>query len=293
MTAMRWAASLFWDDEADQPSGTRVPPMASAIRGDGHRAPRAATTGLRALVNVPRVLARELRPTATVGPFRGTVGRRRQVALARCPLDDLRRIERSAGPGVTMNDVLLAAITGAIRRWSGEHGTHVDHVRVKVPVSLHGIGGRDEPGNKDSFLFVDLPVGEPDPARRLFAVNRETRQRKAHHDAETLYATLEDLRRLAPPLATAAGRLLMNPREFAVNVSNVPGPKNPVTMLGRPVQELYSVAEVAPHHPLRIAAASLAGAMHFGLCADPDLVVGLETLAAGIEASVAELAAAS
>jgi hypothetical protein len=65
-----------------------------------------------------------------------------------------------------------------------------------------------------------------------------------------------------------------------------------LSVLGRPVRELYSVAEVAPRHPLRIAVTSLSGAMSFGLCADPELVTGLDTLAAGMEASISELVAA-
>jgi WS/DGAT/MGAT family acyltransferase len=216
------------------------------------------------------------------------VGRHRQVAFARCALEDLRRVERSVGGGVTLNDVVLALVAGAIRRWSGSVAVPVRGARVKVPVSMHAKDG-DAAGNRDSFLFVDLPVGEHDPVARLLRVHEETAERKAHHDADTMYAALDDLRRTAPPLASLATRLLMSPHEFAVNVSNVRGPQSALTLLGRPVRELYSVAEVAPRHPLRIAVTSLSGLMCFGLCADPELVAGLDVLAAGIDASVAEL----
>jgi hypothetical protein len=154
---------------------------------------------------------------------------------------------------------------------------------------MHLAYGTGEPGNRDSFMFVDLPLGEPDAAERLRKVNRETRERKEHHDAEAVYDLLDRLRCVAPPLARIVGRLLMNPREFAVNVSNVPGPQGEVRMLGRRVTDLYSVAEIADRHPLRIAAVSLTGVMHFGLCADPDLMTGASVVAAGIEESVAEL----
>jgi hypothetical protein len=155
---------------------------------------------------------------------------------------------------------------------------------------MHGFGSRpDAPGNRDSFMFVDLPLAEPDPAARLRAVNRETVERKARHDAEAVYDVLEGLQRVAPPVARLAARLLQNPREFALNVSNVPGPRTDVSVLGGRVVELYSLAEIAPRHPLRVAAVSLGGAMQFGLCVDPDLTGGVASLASGIEASVAEL----
>jgi WS/DGAT/MGAT family acyltransferase len=212
------------------------------------------------------------------------------VAFASCRLDDLRAIEHAAGEGVTMNDVVLAAVAGALRRWCVLHGAPLDGARVKVPVSMHTGGPNpDDLGNRDSFMFVDLPVGEPDPATRLRAVNQETRERKTHHDAEAVYDVLAALSRVAPPLAQVAGRFLANPREFTLNVSNVPGPKSEVRVLGRRVQRLYSFAEVAERHPVRIAAVSLDGTMYFGLCADLDVVSGVATLAEGIETSVAEL----
>jgi WS/DGAT/MGAT family acyltransferase len=288
MTAMRWAGDLFWDDAVEQPHGPAVPPMAEPAAG---ARPGVVARG-RALLKASMALARELKPSSAPGPFRRSVGTRRQVAFARCSLDDLRRVEHAVGGGVTLNDVVLSVVAGGIRQWSEAVDVSVGAARVKVPVSMHAPSGTDAAGNRDSFLFVDLPVGEGDPLQRLSRVNRETAERKSHHDADTLYATLADLRRTVPPLATLATRLLMSQREFFVNVSNVRGPQSVLTVLGRPVRELYSVAEVAPRHPLRIAVTSLSGAMSFGLCADPDLVTGLDTLAAAIEASIAELVAA-
>jgi hypothetical protein len=146
-------------------------------------------------------------------------------------------------------------------------------------------------GNRDSFLFVDLPLDEPDPVGRLHAVNRETRELKRHHDAEAMYDVLGALERVAPPLAGVAERLLVNPREFTLNVSNVPGPRSEISVLGRPVRNLYSFAEVGERHPLRIAAVSLCDTMQFGVLTDPEVVPGADTLAAGIESSVTELVA--
>jgi len=94
---------------------------------------------------------------------------------------------------------------------------------------------------------------------------------------------------VAPPLAGVAERLLVNPREFTLNVSNVPGPRSEISVLGRPVRNLYSFAEIAERHPVRIAAVSLCDTMQFGVLTDPELVPGTDTLATGIEASIVEL----
>ena len=83
--------------------------------------------------------------------------------------------------------------------------------------------------------------------------------------------------------------LLANPREFTLNVSNVPGPRSEISVLGRRVRNLYSFAEVAERHPVRIAAVSLCSTMQFGVLTDPDIVPGGDTLAAGIELSIADL----
>jgi hypothetical protein len=82
---------------------------------------------------------------------------------------------------------------------------------------------------------------------------------------------------------------VQGPHEYSLNVSNVPGPAGPIHVLGRRVEALYSIAEVAPHHALRVAAVSLAGSMYIGLCADPDIVPDLDGLTANLRWSLDEL----
>jgi WS/DGAT/MGAT family acyltransferase len=281
MTMMHWASDLLWDEppKVSAPAKVAAPPAAASL-----------TSAVASVARTALSLGKELRPARSRGPFGGRVGSRRQAALASCSLTDLRSIEHTAGDGVTVNDVVLAAVAGALRRWCVHHGADLQGVRVQVPVSMH-VHGPDaaDLGNRDSFLFVDLPLDEPDPVARLRAVNRETRELKTHHDAEAVYDVLGTLERAAPPAARVAERFLVNPREFTLNVSNVPGPRSAVSVLGRPVSNLYSFAEIAERHPVRIAAVSLCDTMQFGVLTDPDLVPGTDTLAAGIEASVAEL----
>jgi diacylglycerol O-acyltransferase / wax synthase len=159
---------------------------------------------------------------------------------------------------------------------------------------MHANGSEPNPlGNRDSFLFVDLPLTEPNPVRRLLAIHRETRNRKNHHDATTLYAIFDRLGHRWAPLYRYASRLAMSPRVFSLNVSNVPGPQMPVSVMGGRVRELYSVAEVAERHALRISAISLSGGLFVGLCADPEVVDDLDKLRAGISQSIDELVSAA
>ena len=130
---------------------------------------------------------------------------------------------------------------------------------------------------------------EPNPRRRLEAINAETRIRKVEHDPAELYSFFHTLSHIRP-LYRYASELASGPREFALSVSNVPGPRLPVRVLGADVTELYSVAEPADRHALRASAVSLAGRMGFGFCTDPGAVPGIAGLADGLDASLEELA---
>jgi diacylglycerol O-acyltransferase len=276
-------------------AGSRLRSIGDALAGAARAAaspPRWRETG-RELAGLPGALRRELWPLGARTAFDRRIGGDREVAFTGCELDDLRRIEHAAGSGVTVNDVVLAVVAGAIRRWLATHREPMQAMRVQVPVSMHHRGERpDALGNRDSFLFCDLPVSEPDPRRRLLAINAETRSRKEHHDPAELYSFFHSLSHVRP-LYRLASRVASGPREFTLSVSNVPGPREPVRVLGGRVAELYSVAEPADRHALRASAVSLAGRMGFGFCTDPGAVPGVAELAEGLDTSLEELRAAA
>jgi hypothetical protein len=141
-------------------------------------------------------------------------------------------------------------------------------------------------------MFVDLPVAEPDPVKRLLAVNAETSDRKNHHDAETLDAMLRGLHE-AGGWGQVVEQRTMDPRVFTVNISNVPGPRDEVSVFGGRLRRLWTAAEIAEMHALRISVVSGCGQMFFGLCVDPEVVPGVDQLAAGIEAEIDELGRAA
>jgi WS/DGAT/MGAT family acyltransferase len=313
VTALRMLSELLWDEDDGEDPGSpdawvpeptpgsprllasgvaaRLGGLARGVRGGARAAisPRRWREGGRELAALPGTLRRELWPLGADSAFDRRIGGDREVAFTACELGDLKRIEHASGTGVTVNDVVLAVVAGAIRRWLGTHDEPMQEMRVQIPVSMHH---RDEDpdslGNRDSFLFCDLPISEPDPRARLAAINAETRSRKEHHDPDELYSFFHSLSHVRPIYRLASG-LASGPREFTLSVSNVPGPREPVGLLGARVTELYSVAEPADRHALRASAVSLAGRMGFGFCTDPGAVPGVAELADGLDASLEEL----
>ena len=241
----------------------------------------------RSAARVPGTLRRELRRSALRTPIDRPAGPRREVAFASCDLADIKRIGGSGQDHATVNDVVLAAVGGALRPWLERRGAPEQGLRVKVPVSLHHPD--DAAANRDCFMCVDLPLEQADPRARLQAIRLETRERKRDHDAETLDECFHALRHAAPPLARFAARVSASPRAFALSVSNVPGPPADRWVAGARIRQMTALAEIGEHHALRVAALSYAGELSLGLCADPTAVEDLDALAAGIEGEAAEL----
>ncbi len=294
-TSVRLGAAVLWDDDPDvvPPAPTSWTPAAGpgaiglfalGIGDRAHHARRrhAAARRRGSRWPSPVILRRELTREADLTPLAASAGSGRRVAFTMAPLAECRRAGKAIGPAVTLNDVVLAIVAGGVRTWL-EHVSGADAtIRVKVPVSLHGSGEDDAVGNRDSYFFVDLPVHEGDPAARVLAISRETRERKLGHDAETLYHLGRN------PLVS---RWAMSPRVFTFNVSNVRGPAGDVYVCGARVREFYSLAEIAQQHALRVAVISAAGNLFVGLNADRDAVVELQAMTDGMRRSVEELLA--
>jgi diacylglycerol O-acyltransferase / wax synthase len=287
MTAMRMAGEVLWDaGPGSGPGGigSARPPRA---RRRAEPAVHHRLAGLRAA-------AREMPQPWLRSPFNGHIDAWRTVAFTTVGLDELHEAA-AASAGATVNDAVLTVVAGGLRRWLEAHHGHLGALRVKVPVSLHGLlpapdDDAPPPGNRDSFFCLDLPLGSADPVERLAAIREATRARKQGHDAQQLDALMRQLAR-APRLRRFAERVLTHPRSFALNVSNVPGPRRPVQVLGTPVRALYSLAEIREQHALRVSVISLANSLNFGLVADPTLLSGVDHLARDMQAEAAALVA--
>jgi diacylglycerol O-acyltransferase len=271
--SMRFSRALLWDDSLD---AAMTPSEAHAAHAADEERRRAHLAGF---------LRREYARGTCRSPFDGSIGRSREVGFAVVPLDALHDAARKLD-GATVNDAILTIVSGAVGRWLRARHGELGTIRLRVPVSLHHEG--DDVANHDSFFSVAVPLNEPDPVARLRIAHAETRECKIDEDARQHERLVRELAEL-PPLQRLLTRIESNPRRFALSVSNVPGPRHPVSVLGAPVVHLHSIAEIGERHALRVSATSLAGLLCFGLCSDPHLVDRLASIGRGIEVEAREL----
>jgi diacylglycerol O-acyltransferase len=274
-SAVRALSEVLWDPVASVPSPPTHAPTPSVPN---------APFDLRGFVR------RELMPTAADTPLDRHPSAGRRVAYTRAPLTALKHVAETVAVGATVNDVLLCAVAGGLRSWLTRQGGALHRIHVKVPVSLHDAHEQsDRFGNHDSFMVVDARADEPDPSARLRAITAQTRILKARHDAQSLDRLFCELRRVSGVAAQALASWTAGPRLFTINVSNVPGPRTPVAVMGADVRELYALAEIADRHALRVAAISLADDLSIGLCADAVAVADPETIVGGVESDLTAL----
>jgi len=286
VSSVKILSQLFFDEDTTPEPKTRAPVEKAPAKPDASGPPEPATAQ-RSLIATARTLLRELTPSRKT-PLAKHISGSRDVAWAEVSLERVKRIGKAAGDGVTVNDVVLAAVGGSLDTWLASGGKHPKRLKAQVPVSLHSQDPDEGIGNRDSFLFVDLPLNAPTPAERLRQINAETHERKTQHDAEALYDFFHAIGRFAP-LRQASTRLTSGPREFALSISNVPGPRSAATVLERPTGGLVTLAEPADRHAVRIAIISIGDRITFGVCSDPEAVEGTERIASGITAALDQL----
>jgi WS/DGAT/MGAT family acyltransferase len=222
-------------------------------------------------------------------PLQVRTGERRRFATARIELADLRQIHTDQN--VTVNDVVLAVVTGALRDWlqlRGEPVLQTASLRAITPRSV------DDP-NRVVATFVDLPVGEPNPLVRLAQIAFATRIDSAARHAVSA-DTLVALSGFAPPtLQAVAARVAggFSNRIFQLAITNVPGPQHPLYADRARLREIYPFMPVASGQALAIGVTSYDGRVHFGLNADYDSMPDLDQLAELVAQSLGELVTAN
>jgi WS/DGAT/MGAT family acyltransferase len=211
----------------------------------------------------------------------------RRLATALRPLEDLKQVKRAFG--TTLNDVVLAVSTGGLAGYLAERGQEPRRLKTMVPVNVRDGGAADELGNRISFLFLELPCDEPDPVRRLVELHAATRERKERGDPEGSEAVLDIVAHAPSTLQRVVSRLVASPRTFNLVVSNIPGPQQPLYMLGCELMEAYPVVPLADRHTLSIGFTSVADRACFGLYADRDALPDADELAAHLDVATEEL----
>ena len=258
----------------------------SAVAADPAAAVRQAADTARALAK----LAPAIRP-ATGSSLSGQIGRQRRYTWARVSLDDVKTIKQELGG--TVNDVVLAAISGGFRTLllarGEEPGPHM--VRSLVPVSVRAPGEENVYENQVSAILADLPVHVADPVERLAAVRAELLALKASREAMAGQA-LTSLGRFTPfPLASWWARLAFGlpQREIVTVTTNVPGPRQPLYGMGRRLLEIIPYVPIATTLRTGVSIFTYCGNVTFGITGDFAANPDLPVLAHGIEDGMAEL----
>jgi diacylglycerol O-acyltransferase / wax synthase len=224
-------------------------------------------------------------------PITGPVGPHRDFAWVRLPIDDLLRVKRAHG--VTLNDVVLAVVAGGLRTYLQRHDAPVDRpVRVIVPVSTHVTAGA-EIENRFSMMVTGLPVGVADPVERLVVVHEEMSRRKAQAQADIgpVLFTIGGL--VPPPLLRLAGPTLLTHQPFVnMAVTNLPGTREPMFLLGARMLELFPYVAVTGNIATIIGVLSYEDGLGVGVTVDADVVPDADALVADLEASARALVTA-
>jgi WS/DGAT/MGAT family acyltransferase len=221
--------------------------------------------------------------------FKGRLGVTKRAAWSRPePLDQIKAIGRANS--ATVNDVLVAAATGALRRYLVRRGRPVTglEIRASVPVNLRPPKDAYELGNSFGLVFLSLPVGIGSARRRLNAVRRRMEEIKRSPDALMTYALLNAVGRLP---SQVEGLLLrfFGSKATAV-MTNVPGPAQPLYLAGRRIGRVMFWVPLSGHMGLGISILSYAGEVMLGVATDAGLVPDPEAIVEGFHQELVELA---
>jgi len=255
----------------------------TVARGIGTAARRAGTV-VNALAN---------RRSEHDTPISGSLSQQRRFETVRRSLADHRAVRDAHG--ATVNDVVLATVTGGLRAWlmaRGESLGGLRQVRAVVPVSVHDQElEATSVGSQIAPHFVDLPVGEPSPVIRLHQVSYSF---KAHKETGRAVAAnrIAGVPGFAPSTFHAIGSRVAAEqlrRGIQLSVTNVPGPQSPLYAAGAVMEQTYPVPPLLPRHALAIGVTSYDGQVFYGVTADRDLVPDAGLLASCLSEALDEL----
>lgn len=270
------------------------------VRGGVADARAVGSRILGTLGDVASTVARTAAQPAPHSPLNVTIGAARRFVMVGTDLDDYRQVRSRLAQGrrsddVSVNDVVLATIAGALRAWLLTRGESVHSsttVRAMVPVSIHDPGGAAASiGSQLIACFVNLPVGEPRPAMRLHQVAFAMR-----HQMEGGHAvganTLASIAGFAPPTLHSLGARLgsaVSRRIFNLVITNVPGPQQPLYAADALMLSTYPVIPLAKGQALAIGLTSYDGGVYFGLNADREAMADVDVLGQCLVDGLAEL----
>jgi len=248
---------------------------------------------------VVSTVARTAARPAPISPLNVEIGEARRYIMVGTDLEDYRKVRNRLARGryaddVTINDVVLATISGALRSWlltRGEAVHSATTVRAMVPVSVYDTDDVTRLGNRVTACFVDLPVGEPSASMRLHQIAFSMRQQMEGGQAVGA-ESLAGLAGFASPTLHSLGARLgmaMSRRLFNVIITNVPGPQQPLYAGDALMLSTYPVMPLARWQAVSIGLTSYDGGVYFGLNGDRATMPDLDVLGQCLVDSLAEL----
>jgi WS/DGAT/MGAT family acyltransferase len=203
------------------------------------------------------------------------------------PMQSIKDIARVSGAKI--NDVILAAVAGAMRRYLVSRDCRVENLdlRAVVPVNLRPIEEASELGNRFGLVFVPLPIGIEDPLDRIFAVRSRTEGIKRSPEALLTFQILRMLG-VTPSPAFEAVVTLFGKRSTAV-MTNVIGPREPLKIAGTTLKQVMFWVPCSGRLGMGVSIFSYAGNLSVGIATDARLVPDPERVIEGFHAEIAQL----
>jgi diacylglycerol O-acyltransferase len=234
--------------------------------------------------------------TAPATPLNGAITAHRRFAYGSLPLDEIKGVKNAFA--MTVNDVVMALCTSALRRWLLDHDALPDvPIVIAVPVSVRGDDHQGTNGNQVSIMLAEMPTQLSDPMERLLAVQEGMADAKRHFDAVPA-TILEDVASVVPTaLAGLASRAVfrmvtVGGVPFNLFVSNVPGPQRPLYVGGARVVGIHPASAITDMTgALNITLFSYDGSLDFGLIACRELVPDVWNLIGYLRDALDELIA--
>ena len=204
--------------------------------------------------------------------FKGRLGTRKQVAWAEpLPLDEVKAVSKAFG--CTVNDVLIAAVTGALRQYmvaAGDKPEDIKDIRATVPVNLRPLEHAQELGNHFGLVFLSLPLSMENPLQRMYAVNERMNELKTSKQAAVTLGFLGALG--MGPSAIQKPVLDILSQKASTVLTNVPGPQQPLYLAGSKMKEMMFWVPQNGNIGMGISILSYNGKVFFGLISDHRLV---------------------
>ncbi|RMG44732.1 MAG: wax ester/triacylglycerol synthase family O-acyltransferase [Acidobacteria bacterium] len=282
---------LFRRREGDAATAERLVaemlPDAMKLLARPARMRRAAPWPVRAAAFAAALTRLALRPPDPRTPLKGRLGTAKRAAWSGpIPLEPIHRARERCGG--TVNDILLTAVAGGLGRYLRAKGSVPVRmsVRATVPVNLRPLERMWELGNEFGLVFLPLPIGVADPVERFRILRRRLSSLK--RSAEP--AVVETLLRLVSrvPRAVQSGVVRAFATKATTVVTSVPGPRQPLSLAGRPITGMFFWVPQSGRLGLGISICSYAGSVRLGVASDARLIPDPERIVREIEQDLDE-----